>query len=91
LSKHIGADTKIRLRNFENIGLVVACDDKAGVVPPTDHFIHHLFEDDANIELYLFLDQILLDLTGKEFTWTELVEYYRSNHAVVIDHVLPKT
>jgi hypothetical protein len=91
LSKHIGADTKIRLRNFENIGSVVAWNDTAGVVPPTDQFIRHLFEDDANIELYLFLDQILLELTGKEFTWAELVEYYRSNHAVVIDHVLPKT
>lgn len=90
LSKHIGTDTKIRLRNFENIGSVVAWNGKAGVVSPTDQFVHHLFEDDANIELYLFLDQILLELTGKEFTWTELVEYYRTNHAVVIDHVLPK-
>ena len=91
LSKHIGSNTKIRLRNFEDIGSVVAWNDKAGVVPLTDQFMHHLFEDDEIIELYLFLDQILLDLVGNEFTWSELVEYYRSNHAFVIDHVLPKT
>ena len=91
LSKHIGSSTKIRLRNFEDIGSVVARNDKAGVTPSDDEFIHHLFEDDKIIELYLFLDQILLDLIGNEFTWTELVEYYRTNHAFVIDHVLPKT
>ena len=91
LSKHIGFNTKIRLRNFASIGSVIDWNDKAAIVPPTDQFIQHLFEDDKIIELYLFLDQILLDLSGNEFTWSELIEYYRTNHAFVIDHVLSKT
>jgi len=91
LSKHIGVNTKIRLRNFQDKGSVAAWNDKAGVEPPDDQFMNRLFENDKIIELYLFLDQILLDLIGNEFTWTELVEHYRTNHAFVIDHVLPKT
>jgi hypothetical protein len=35
-------------------------------------------------------DQILLDLAGQEFTWTELLEYYKNNHKNIIEHVLPK-
>jgi hypothetical protein len=50
-----------------------------------------LLKDNHSIELWLYLDQILLELAGQEFTWTELLEYYQRNHKNIIEHVLPKT
>jgi len=39
----------------------------------------------------LYLDQILLELSGQEFTWNELLDYYQKNYKNIIKHVLPKT
>jgi len=59
-------------------------------VPPSKEFVQQLFADDNSIELWLYLDQILLDLAGQEFTWSELLNYYKNNHKNIIEHVLPK-
>jgi len=48
-----------------------------------------LFKNDSDIELWLYLDQILLDQATKEFTWNELLAYYQTNYPYVIAHVLP--
>jgi hypothetical protein len=91
LSRYLRSDTKIRLRNFQDFGKITDFQGKAGVNPPSHEFVNNLLTNNSNIELWLYLDQILLDLAGKEFTWDELIEYYRTNHKNIIEHVLPKT
>ena len=90
LSRYLHGDAKIRFRNFQNFGKVARINAKpVGVTAPSDKFIKTLFNDDANIELWLYLDQILLDLAGQEITWKQLTTYYHLNHPDIIKHVLP--
>jgi hypothetical protein len=83
-------DTKIRIRNLQDFFQITNLNlGPSGVNAPTSEFVKTLFKDDANIELWLFLDQILLDLAGQEMTWTELLQYYQNNYTDDIKHVLP--
>jgi hypothetical protein len=91
LSRYLRSDAKIRLRDFKNFNSITDFKDRALVIPPTQDFVNELMKDNHNIELWLYLDQILLDLSGSMFTWDELVEYYHCNHKNIIEHVLPKT
>ena len=91
LSRYLRSDTKIRLRDFKNFDSITNVKRLPRVVPPSKEFIKQLFADDTGIELWLYLDQILLDLSGSMFTWDELLEYYHCNHKNIIEHVLPKT
>ena len=91
LARYLRSDAKIRLRNFKDFASIAERNDRARVIPPTDDFINQLMTDNHNIELWLFLDQVLLDLSGSMFTWDELLEHYLCNHRNIIEHVLPKT
>jgi hypothetical protein len=89
LNKYLREDTKIRLRNFSDFGMITDIDFDAYITAPSAEFETMLFEEDANIELWLFLDQILLDLAGKEMTWAQILNHYQHNHPDIIKHVLP--
>ena len=91
LSRYLRSDAKIRFRNFKDFGAITRFKFHADVVPPTQDFVDRLLTDNSGIELWLYLDQILLDLAGQEFTWSQLLEYYQRNHKNIIEHVLPKT
>lgn len=91
LARYLRSDAKIRIRNFKDFGAITDFKSRAEVTPPSQDFVTTLFKDNYSIELWLYLDQILLDLAGQEYTWTELLEYYQHNHKNIIEHVLPKT
>ena len=91
LSKYLRDDTLIRFRNFQTFGNIADINNDAKVNKPTQEFIKQLFQDDKSIELWLYLDQILLDLAGQEMTWTQLTTYYHLKHPDIIKHVLPQT
>ena len=91
LSRYLGSDAKIRLRDFQDFEKIAEQDDRAKVIPPTEDFVNNLMMDNCNIDLWLYLDQILLDLSGSVFTWNGLLEHYQHNHPHIIQHVLPKT
>jgi hypothetical protein len=89
LSRYMRDDAKIRFRNFQDFSKITDINSNAGVTRPTPEFIVSLFKDDVNIELWLFLDRILQELDGQEFTWTQLIQYYQTQHPDIIRHVLP--
>jgi len=91
LARYLRNDTKIRIRNFKDFSAITDFKSRAKIVPPSQDFVTMLLKDNHSIELWLYLDQILLDLAGQEHTWTELLEYYQRNHKNIIEHVLPKT
>lgn len=91
LSRYLRNDAKIRIRNFQDFGHITDIKSHAGIITPTKEFVKELLKDNHNIELWLYLDQILLDLSGSMFTWNELLEYYQCNHMNIIENVLPKT
>jgi len=88
LSKYLRKDTKIRLRNFNDFGAIANIDFDAFIPAPSKEFEEALFKDDTNIELWLFLDNILLDLSGQEMSWLQLVNYYQYKHPDIVKHVL---
>jgi hypothetical protein len=91
LSRYLHTDAKIRIRDFQDFGNITDIKHQAGITAPTEEFVNSLLVDDADLELWLYLDQILLDLAGQEFTWTELLKQYQVNHKNILEHVLPKT
>jgi hypothetical protein len=91
LSRYLRSDAKIRLRDFRDFGNITDLKRLPRVTPPTKQFVEQLFDKDSNIELWLYMDQILLDLSGQEFTWNQLLDYYKTNHKNIIEHALPKT
>jgi hypothetical protein len=91
LSRWLGHGAKIRLRDFRNFGQITDYNHDALVVPPTHQFVTELFKDNQDIDLWLYLDQVLLDLAGYELTWPELLEHYRKNHRELLQNVLPET
>ena len=91
LARYLRSDAKIRIRNFKDFGAITDFKSRAEVTPPSQDFVTMLLKENHGIELWLYLDQILLELAGQEFTWTELIEYYQHNYKNTIEHVLPKT
>ena len=91
LSQYLRSDAKIRIRDFQDFGKVTKFKDRANVVAPTQEFVNKLLENDPNLELWLYLDQILLELSGNKLTWNEIIAHYKIHYPDVIAHVLPKT
>ena len=61
------------------------------MIPPTQEFVTKLLTNDTALELWLYLDQLLLELAGQQLTWQEVIDHYKVNYPDVIAHVLPKT
>jgi hypothetical protein len=91
LSRYLRSDAKIRIRDFKDFNKITDIRSRAEIIPPTTEFIDCLLTNNTDLELWLYLDQILLDLAGQEFTWSELLDHYQRNHKNIIEHVLPKT
>lgn len=91
LARYLHSDAKIRIRDFKDFYKITDIRSRAKIVSPTKEFVDQLLTDNSSLDLWLYLDQILLDLVGQEFTWSELLNYYQSNHKNIITHVLPKT
>ena len=88
LSRYLRKDAKIRLRNFKDFGTIANIDFDAFITAPSKEFEEALFKDDTNIELWLFLDNILLDLSGQEMSWLQLLNHYQYKHPDIVKHVL---
>ena len=91
LSQYLRPDAKIRFRDFKNFGRVTEFKHRALVTPPTQEFVTKLLATDVTLELWLYLDQILLNLAGRQLTWLEILDHYKINHPEIIKNVLPKT
>ena len=89
LSQYMRPDAKIRFRNFKNFNQITDINYDASTTKPTQDFVEKLFQDDESIQLWLYLDQILLNLAGREMTWQQVLDHYDSNYPEIIKHVLP--
>ena len=90
LSRYLNQEAKIRFRNFKDIASITQFHNRSGIKKPLTHFVDRVL-DDHDLEIWLCIDQILLDLQGQQLTWTQLLEYYKNNYQNLLDHVLPKT
>ena len=87
LSRYLSPDTKLRIRDFKDFNQIAEDRDRADITPSDDEFRQRLLSNDSGLELWLFLDQILLDLAGTEMTWLELLDHYQTKHTNTFDLV----
>jgi hypothetical protein len=81
LSRFISPDTKIRLRNFKDIGLITDYNRVAGITPCTVDFSEKLLNNNPGMDLWFFADQILYDLSGSEMSWKQIIKHYQTKHS----------
>ena len=87
LSRYLSPDTKIRIRDFKDFHTIPDENNRARVTPSNDEFREKLLSNNTGLKLWLFLDQILLDLAGAEMTWPEILDHYRTSHTATFDIV----
>lgn len=80
LSRFINDNCKIRFHRIDDLSDILETKNRAGIVPPSDDLVDQIVSHTQSLELWFFLDQILLDLSGKSMTWKEVIEHYRTQH-----------
>lgn len=82
----------IVLQDLQSINQVVAMNDRAKIVPPDTEFLKKLQTFPWNkLELYFFLDQILIDQIGKTVTFKQIMSDIKTNHLELYNLVFHKT
>lgn len=89
LSKYLSDNIKLRFRNFQDFSKIAKIHSHAGVTAPSRELVQTILNDDK-IEFWCYVDQILLDLEGKELSWSELLDYLKTNFSSVLN-VLSQT
>jgi hypothetical protein len=102
LSRYLAPDAQLRIRNLNDLKHVTTYMEGPEINKLSQDFTEKLLSDDPNMELWFFVDQILLDLAGHTLTWSQLLEHYQITHSdtwdlmisklpQIIQNVLPKT
>lgn len=92
LSKHINTDTPMMFLPMEDISKITNRVSRAGIVPADEKLLDKMKDFNwSALELYFYLDQLLLDRMGKSFTYSELIDDIRINHREVYDLVFLNT
>jgi len=102
LSRYLAPDAQLRIRNLNDLKHATTYMEGPEINKLSQDFTEKLLSDDPNMELWFFVDQILLDLAGHTLTWSQLLEHYQTTHSdtwdlmisklpQIIQNVLPKT
>ena len=77
---------------MDAINELTLINSRAGIVPPTEQFLDSIkdFPWDS-LELYFFLDQMLIDCIGKQTTLIEIVDNIKNNHSELYDLIFQRT
>jgi hypothetical protein len=66
--------------------------DSAGIDPPSNEFINKIQTFPwQQLELYFFLDQILIDQIGKSMTFVQIIKHIQDRHPAVFDQLFKKS
>jgi hypothetical protein len=103
LSRSVMPDTQLRIRDFNDFKYATTyTDGPKEIEKMSQNFSEKLLSNDSNMELWFFVDQVLLDLSGNTLTWSEIINHYKTNHSdiwslmtsnlsIIMRNVLPKT
>jgi hypothetical protein len=82
----------IVFQDLQSINQFVAMNDRAEIVPPDTEFLEKLQTFPWHkLELYFFLDQILIDQIGKTVTFKQIMSDIKTNHSELYNLVFHKT
>ena len=92
LYRYSGPDTYVNFQHMTDISLLTTIHSHAGVEPITDQLLEHIqLFDWSKLELYFYLDQILLDHIGKTVKICDLITHIKENHATLYNLVFDKS
>ena len=92
LYRYSGPDTYVNFRPMTDISLLTTFHSHANVEPVTDQLLEKIqLFDWSKLELYFYLDQILLDHMGKTVKICDLINHVKQNHAMLYDLVFKKS
>ena len=92
LMRFSGPNVLIKLEDFKNIKSLTAKNSKAGIQPVSDSLQKEINKLDwEKLELYFFLDQILIDKIGQTVTMAELINHVKTCHPELYKLVFQKT
>jgi hypothetical protein len=102
LSRYLTPGTQLRIRNLKDLKNATTYMEGPKINKLSQDFAEKLLCDDPGMELWFFVDQILLDIAGHTVTWPQILDHYQTMHSdiwtlmipelpQIIQHVLPKT
>lgn len=103
LAKFAGSNVKLKLEHQSNLHTVTKFHSDARVKKPSTDFLQQIEKFDwKKLELYFYLDQLLIDRVGQEVSVAELVNIVKTQHPELyqlifertlnlVNHALPKT
>jgi hypothetical protein len=81
LSRYLAPDARLRIRNLNDLKHATTYMEGPKINKLSQDFAGKLLSDDPNMELWFFVDQILLDLAGYNLTWSQILDHYQTKHA----------
>jgi len=80
LSRYLASDTQLRMRNLRDLKHATTYMEGPKINKLSQDFAEKLLSDDPDMELWFFVDQILLDLAGHTLTWSQIIDHYQTKH-----------
>jgi hypothetical protein len=92
LARFAGIDAQVSLRNLTDISELTDLNDRADIAPMTNELKDKIESFNwSSLELYLFLDQILLDHIGQTISIRNLLLYIKNNQPELYKLVFEKS
>ena len=92
LARFTGPDTLVTFSSMTEIGRLTDLNHRADVDPITNELREKIESFDwSKLELYYYLDQILLDHIGKTIKLRDLIKYVQTKHSMLYKIVFQKT
>lgn len=82
----------IKFQHIHDINQLTSRSSRAGISPPTETFLEIIKQFPwKQLELYFFLDQLLIERIGQQLTFAELINDIKKNHSDLYDLIFQRT
>lgn len=82
----------LKFQHIDDISQLTPCVTRAGVTPPTQDFLQSIENFPwRQLELYFFLDQLLIERIGTQTTFVDLVEDIKTAHPDLYELIFERT
>ena len=82
----------LKFQHMNDIGRLTSCVTRAGITPPTKEFLESIQNFPwSQLELYFFLDQLLIERIGTQTTFVDLVNDIKTTHYNLYELIFEKT
>jgi len=92
LNKYLHPDTLLKLCPMSDIDELANMNYHAEVEPPSSEFLQNIKDFNwSKLDLYFYLDQLLLDRIGQQLTYHELMSDIQNNHKEMYNLIFQPT